>query len=358
MEGESGQSRSGGLNQSYGNFERSSGEKTPKTPPCHGERSRSQSGASVSSGRSSHRLISSCEKTSVTGSDLKLKHATSVSRSDRTSKDDTLHTKEHSRGFAVTEASNKREENNDEVQTQEGADEYKYGSGSNNICRCQSNQSISSFCGPDQQEANRSRGNKGKVDRSLKKSKGKKNRGQKERVAKGYETSTEDSACSIFRSHWNESIKSVARKHDVETSEVFIMQRFVDTQSKALDLADEQDDNRDLADRQNAKDCWEPKCEDEVFTKQKAVAAVLTFQRWRHTQLKRLFSLELKKVLEEAKEDEACLAKLEMDLATKDRHILQLRNQLSSYENAFEAQTVQKHAIDTNVSVSTMNDVP
>ncbi|KAL3701647.1 hypothetical protein R1sor_019669 [Riccia sorocarpa] len=247
---------------------------------------------------------------------------------------------EQIRSSGVTEGSHKRERFNDEVQTDIAAGELKYGTGSNSVRRRHSSQSSSSHCGPSLHEPDTSSRKNVKDDRALRKSEGKKSR-KRQGTSKGYGTSTEDSACSVFRGHWNENIKLASKLYDTETSDVFMMQRFVEGQSKALDLADEQIDNLDR----------DHKGKDKHLTERKAVAAVLTFQRWRHTQLKRLFSLELKKVLEEAKEDEARLAKLEQDMATKDRHIAQLRNQLSSYENAFDAQTVQRNAIDANVHV-------
>ncbi|KAL3695822.1 hypothetical protein R1sor_009898 [Riccia sorocarpa] len=338
MEGDSEQSRRGNLNQLCGNL--SSGERTPNTSR-HDETSRNYNGSSVNSGRDSRRVDSSSEKT--VGFEPRLSHGGDVSSGEKTPKGESLKM-EQVRSSGVTETSHKRERFNDEVQIDIAAGELTYGTGSNSVRRRHSNQSSSSHCARSPREPDTSRRKNVKDDRALRKSEGKKNR-KRQGTSKGYGTSTEDSACSVFRGHWNENIKLASKLYDTETSDVFMMQRFVEGQSKALDLAHEQNDNLDLVNERDHKG------KDKHLTERKAVAAVLTFQRWRHTQLKRLFSLELKKVLEEAKEDEACLAKLEQDMATKDRHIAQLRNQLSSYENAFDAQTVQRNAIDANVHV-------
>lgn len=69
----------------------------------------------------------------------------------------------------------------------------------------------------------------------------------------------------------------------------------------------------------------------------------LAFQRWRNLHLKNLFSHELKKVLEEAQKDEACLTFMEQEISSKEQQLAraladaaQLRAQLSGLNLANE----------------------
>ncbi|CAM6095499.1 unnamed protein product [Calypogeia fissa] len=155
----------------------------------------------------------------------------------------------------------------------------------------------------------------------------------------GNDGSEEDeSACSTFRGQWNSTPPGV-KTDIISSSQVSVVRSFVQAQAQALGKYNDSKENCN-------QDEWDLDLKKPKSTKnlthQKAIAAVLAFQRWRHTQLKKLFSMELRSVLEEAKEDEACLAQLEKELATKDKHLAQLRAQVEQYERQSHEQINQK----------------
>ncbi|EFJ07503.1 hypothetical protein SELMODRAFT_429745 [Selaginella moellendorffii] len=92
--------------------------------------------------------------------------------------------------------------------------------------------------------------------------------------------------------------------------------------------------------------------EDEESEEEEAVIdAVLAFQRWRQHNLKRSFSHELKKVLEEARRDEASLTSMQRELMKKDVNLVraqaetaQLRAHISAIEDAVQSSSYNEEA--------------
>jgi hypothetical protein len=92
----------------------------------------------------------------------------------------------------------------------------------------------------------------------------------------------EDSPSSLLKGQWD-STQPKMRTDMISNSQVSVVQRYVQNQAKALAKYNDSKENviRDEWD----SDVKKPKLM-KSSTNQKTIAAVLAFQRWRHTQLK------------------------------------------------------------------------
>ncbi|KAG0603585.1 hypothetical protein M758_10G104900 [Ceratodon purpureus] len=99
------------------------------------------------------------------------------------------------------------------------------------------------------------------------------------------------------------------------------------------------------------------------LSEKKLVTIVLAFQRWRHSQLKNIIGQELRKVLEEAREDENALASLsteleqaEQQLATARANSSRLHSQLAMAMNSTDHENGSS-ADNTSVRFSALNPI-
>lgn len=92
----------------------------------------------------------------------------------------------------------------------------------------------------------------------------------------------EDSVCSTFRGQWNSSPPE-GKRDIISSSQVSVVRRFVQAQAQALGKYNDSKENCNHDEWDS--DIKKPKSAKNL-THQKAIAAVLAFQRWRHTQLK------------------------------------------------------------------------
>ncbi|XP_024396300.1 uncharacterized protein [Physcomitrium patens] len=96
-----------------------------------------------------------------------------------------------------------------------------------------------------------------------------------------------------------------------------------------------------------------------IYSEKELVSVVLAFQRWRHVHLKNILGQELRKVLEEAREDETTLSALETELEETEQQLTSARANSSKLRSQLAASMINNHdnsysAHKTTVSKSEM----
>lgn len=80
-----------------------------------------------------------------------------------------------------------------------------------------------------------------------------------------------------------------------------------------------------------------------IYSEKELVSVVLAFQRWRHVHLKNILGQELRKVLEEAREDETTLSALETELEETEQQLTSARANSSKLRSQLAASMINNH---------------